>query len=142
MKKEIKVPSMGESITEATIGAILKPTGTIVAADEEVLELETDKVNQVLFAPQKGVITISVKTGDVVKIGQVIGSVESDQKADNVEPAKKEEEPKSAEPAKKEEDLKSKPEIKKTPDQQNKPPVRISIQEGLSDLSKRRTCFT
>lgn len=90
-----------------------------------------------LFAPQKGVITISVKTGDVVKIGQVIGSVESDQKADNVEPAKKEEEPKSAEPAKNEEAPKSKPEIKKTPDQQNKPPARISIQEGLSDLSKK-----
>lgn len=77
MKVEIKVPVMGESISEATVGAILKPSGSSVAMDDEVLELETDKVNQVLYAPQAGVVTISVSNGDVVKIGQVVGFIDS-----------------------------------------------------------------
>jgi len=81
MSSEIKVPSMGESITEATVGEILKPTGSLVAMDDEILELETDKVNQVLYAPKSGVITITVSPGDVVKIGQIIGSIEESAEA-------------------------------------------------------------
>jgi 2-oxoglutarate dehydrogenase E2 component (dihydrolipoamide succinyltransferase) len=76
MKNEIKVPSMGESISEAIIGQILAPTGTIVKIDAEILELETDKVNQVLYAPQAGKVTLTVKSGDSVKIGQTIGTIE------------------------------------------------------------------
>lgn len=76
MKKEIKVPSMGESISEATIGQILAPEGTIVKADAEILELETDKVNQVLYAPVAGRVHFIVKTGDHVKIGQTVGEIE------------------------------------------------------------------
>jgi 2-oxoglutarate dehydrogenase E2 component (dihydrolipoamide succinyltransferase) len=49
--------------------------------DDEILELETDKVNQVLYAPQAGVITLTVKPDEVVKIGQVIGFVDSEQTA-------------------------------------------------------------
>ena len=45
-------------------------------ADEEILELETDKVNQVLYAPASGSIQLKVKTGDVVQVGQVIGFVD------------------------------------------------------------------
>jgi len=78
MKVEIKVPAMGESITEATVGAILKPSGSHVNMDEEVVELETDKVNQVLHAPNSGVLTLSVKVDETVKIGQVIGYVDSE----------------------------------------------------------------
>lgn len=77
MKNEIKVPSMGESISEATVGQILAPTGTVVKMDAEIVELETDKVNQVLYASQAGRITLSIQPGDTVKIGQVIGSIES-----------------------------------------------------------------
>ncbi|WP_068466533.1 2-oxoglutarate dehydrogenase complex dihydrolipoyllysine-residue succinyltransferase [Candidatus Protochlamydia phocaeensis] len=76
MKSEIKIPSMGESISEAVIGQVFAPDGTIVKADGELLELETDKVNQVLYAPQTGRVALSVKTGDTVKIGQVIGTIE------------------------------------------------------------------
>jgi len=79
MSIPIKVPSLGESVVEATIGAILKPTGTIVKQDEELLELETDKVNQVLYAPAAGKVSLNVKTGDVVKVGQSIGSVDPSQ---------------------------------------------------------------
>lgn len=78
MKVEIKVPAMGESITEATVGEILKASGSPVAMDDELLELETDKVNQVLYAPEAGVVTLTVFTDDVVTIGQVIGFVDSE----------------------------------------------------------------
>lgn len=78
MKKEIKIPSMGESISEATIGQILAPTGTTVKADAELVELETDKVNQVLYAPQGGRVQLTVKTGDIVKIDQVIGFIDTE----------------------------------------------------------------
>lgn len=76
MKTEIKVPSMGESITEASVGVIIKASGSQVFVDEEILEIETDKVNQPLYAPQAGIVTLIVKNGDVVKIGQSIGWVE------------------------------------------------------------------
>ena len=78
MKVEIKVPSMGESITEATVGAILQKPGSRVKMDDEILELETEKVNQVLYAPLAGVLTLQVSSDDIVKIGQVIGHVDSE----------------------------------------------------------------
>lgn len=87
MKIEIKVPAMGESISEATIGNILKPSGSQVKMDEEILELETDKVNQVLYAPQSGIVTYQVKPEDVVKIGQVIGFVDSESAAAPASPS-------------------------------------------------------
>ena len=77
MKMEIKVPKMGESVVEATIGTILKPSGSAVKADEEILELETEKVNQVLYAPAAGQLQLTVKKGDVVKVDQVIGTVDA-----------------------------------------------------------------
>jgi 2-oxoglutarate dehydrogenase E2 component (dihydrolipoamide succinyltransferase) len=77
MKIEIKVPAMGESITEATIGTILKPSGSAVNTDDEILELETDKVNQVIYAPQTGTLTLLVSPDQAVKIGEVIGHIET-----------------------------------------------------------------
>ncbi|MES2122337.1 MAG: dihydrolipoyllysine-residue succinyltransferase [Chlamydiota bacterium] len=78
MKVEIKIPSMGESVSEAIVSNILKPSGSVVKIDEEILELETDKVNQVLYAPQSGTLTLSVKKEETVKIGQVIGFVDTE----------------------------------------------------------------
>lgn len=84
----IQIPSFGESVVEATIGAILKQSGSFVKADEEILELETDKLNQVLYAPAKGELHLSVKTGDVVKVGQTIGTIDSAAKEPaSIEPA-------------------------------------------------------
>ena len=77
MKIEIKIPSVGESIAEGTVGGILNPTGSQVKADEELFELETDKVNQAVYAPAAGVVTLTVKSGDTVKVGQVVGSIDS-----------------------------------------------------------------
>ena len=86
MKIEIKVPAGGESVTEATIAALLVSSHSSVAKDAELVELETDKVNQVLYAPEGGVIEWSVKVGDVVKVGQVLGVLEVVQGATVVAP--------------------------------------------------------
>lgn len=102
MKVEIKVPTMGESITEAKVANIIKPTGSQVSMDDEILELETDKVNQVLYAPQSGVIHLSVNPDETVKIGQVLGFVDTEAAV-----SKKPEE---------------KPELKKEPVPQKAPP--------------------
>jgi 2-oxoglutarate dehydrogenase E2 component (dihydrolipoamide succinyltransferase) len=80
MKVEIKVPAVGESITEATVARLIKQHGEHVQKDEEVVELETDKVNQVVCAPEAGQLTLSVTVETKVKIGQVIGFVDTDQK--------------------------------------------------------------
>lgn len=95
MKQEILVPRMGESITEAVIGNIFKESGAFVKADEEILELETDKVNQAIYAPADGILTLKVKSQDAVKIGQVIGSIETEGK-----PAPKESKPEARPAAK------------------------------------------
>ncbi|MDP1880561.1 MAG: 2-oxoglutarate dehydrogenase complex dihydrolipoyllysine-residue succinyltransferase [Parachlamydiaceae bacterium] len=77
MKIEIKIPSLGESISEITIGQIIAPNGSTVKADSEILEMETDKVNQLLYASQGGTLTLTVKSGDQVQIDQVVGYIET-----------------------------------------------------------------
>lgn len=81
MNIEIKIPALGESISEATISAIIVSSGSIVSRDQEIVEIETEKVNQVLFAPDSGELKLNVKVGDTVKIGQVIGSVDTSKAA-------------------------------------------------------------
>ena len=76
MTNEITIPPLGESVTEATVATFLKPDGASVQEGEEIIELETEKVNQVLYAPCTGVLSWSVKEGDTVKIEDVIGKVE------------------------------------------------------------------
>ena len=98
MKVEIKVPSMGESVTEATVSNLLKSSGSYVKEEEEIIELETEKVNQVLYAPKSGQLSWNVAVGQTVKIGQIIGSVETEAKAP-AEAPKKAPEPKAAAPA-------------------------------------------
>lgn len=83
MQHEIKTPSMGESISEVTVSAILKPSGTSVKIDEELIELATDKVNQVIYAPCTGVFYPTVKVDDVIKIGDALGYIEVGELAKN-----------------------------------------------------------
>ena len=80
MKVESKIPPLGESISEAVVSRIIAPSGTLVAESQEILELETDKVNQVLYAPAKGQILLTVAVDQTVAVGQVIGSVDTDAK--------------------------------------------------------------
>ncbi|HLW93685.1 MAG TPA: 2-oxoglutarate dehydrogenase complex dihydrolipoyllysine-residue succinyltransferase [Roseiarcus sp.] len=76
MATEIRVPTLGESITEATVGKWFKQAGESVKADEPLVELETDKVTLEVNAPAAGVLSeIAVKTGETVAVGALLGSV-------------------------------------------------------------------
>ncbi|MCE2965089.1 MAG: 2-oxoglutarate dehydrogenase complex dihydrolipoyllysine-residue succinyltransferase [Alphaproteobacteria bacterium] len=72
----IKVPALGESVTEATVAKWLKQPGDAVKVDEPLVELETDKVTQEVYAPAAGVLSeVLVKQGQSVPIGAVLGSI-------------------------------------------------------------------
>jgi len=76
MAFEVKIPPMGESVTEAVIGRWIKQDGDPVAADEPVLELESDKANMELAAEKPGVLHILRAAGETVKEGDVVGLIE------------------------------------------------------------------
>jgi 2-oxoglutarate dehydrogenase E2 component (dihydrolipoamide succinyltransferase) len=76
MAIEIRVPTLGESITEATVGKWFKKTGEAVRADEPLVELETDKVTLEVNAPGPGVLSeIAAETGQTVSIGALLGQL-------------------------------------------------------------------
>mgnify|MGYP000338737766 CR=1 FL=1 len=73
MATDIRVPTLGESVSEATIGKWFKKPGDAVKADEPLVELETDKVTLEVNAPASGVLSeITVKDGETVVIGGLI----------------------------------------------------------------------
>ena len=73
---EIRVPTLGESVTEATIGRWFKKAGDAVAVDEPLVELETDKVTIEVPAPSAGVLgEIAAKDGDTVAVGALLGQI-------------------------------------------------------------------
>ncbi len=76
MAVEIRVPTLGESVTEATVGQWYKKPGDAVNADEPLVELETDKVAVEVPAPVSGTISeITVKEGETVEVGAVLGAI-------------------------------------------------------------------
>ena len=115
---EIRVPALGESVTEATVGKWFKHAGDAVAADEPVVELETDKVTIEVPAPAAGVLAdIAVKDGETVAVGALLGQIKEgaqapsktvaaplgrpDQKTDTTAPINAaEEEPQPRQPSK------------------------------------------
>jgi 2-oxoglutarate dehydrogenase E2 component (dihydrolipoamide succinyltransferase) len=94
MATELRVPTLGESVAEATVGKWLKKPGDAVAADEPVVELETDKVSVEVPSPAAGILSqIVAKEGETVAVGALIGVVEagaaaSPKAAKSDEPAK------------------------------------------------------
>jgi 2-oxoglutarate dehydrogenase E2 component (dihydrolipoamide succinyltransferase) len=93
MATEIRVPTLGESVTEATIGKWFKAAGDAIAADEPLVELETDKVTIEVPAPAAGTLAeIAAKEGETVEVGALLGSI--------AEGAGKASSAKKAEPAK------------------------------------------
>ena len=76
MSTEIRVPTLGESVTEATIGQWFKKVGDTVAADEPIVELETDKVTIEVPAPAAGVLeAIAAEAGTTVDVGALLGAI-------------------------------------------------------------------
>mgnify|MGYP001818407138 FL=1 len=99
MTTEIRVPTLGESVVEATVGQWFKQAGEEVAADEPLVELETDKVTVEVPAPSAGVLSeIVVKEGDTVEVGALLGAI-ADGDGAVVVPVTKAAEPKPVDPA-------------------------------------------
>lgn len=86
---QIKVPTLGESVSEAIVAKWLKKEGEAVAVDEPIVELETDKVTLEVNAPTAGVISIiQVNEGETVEVGAILGEIgEGDASNQNAKPA-------------------------------------------------------
>ena len=78
MKLEIKVPSVGESVSQGILSAWLKKEGDAVEEGADLFELETDKATVTVPAPASGTLSILIQPGTEVTVGQVVGSVDSD----------------------------------------------------------------
>lgn len=132
---EIVVPTLGESVAEATVAQWLKKEGEAVKADEPIVELETDKVTLEVNAPADGVIVkIAVGEGDSVEVGAILGEMEEGAAANDSAPAKaKTEEKKEAAPAKKDEPKKD---AKPSADAKTSPAVRKMIADNNLDAKQ------
>ena len=76
MSEKIIVPTLGESVAEATVAKWLKNKGDKVSSDEPIVELETDKVNVEVPSPINGILeNIAVKEGETVNVGSLLGSI-------------------------------------------------------------------
>jgi 2-oxoglutarate dehydrogenase E2 component (dihydrolipoamide succinyltransferase) len=88
MAIEIRVPTLGESISEATVGKWFKKAGDSVSIDEPLVELETDKVTLEVNAPNSGVLSeIAAETGETVAIGALLGQLSAGAAAPTAAPA-------------------------------------------------------
>ena len=100
MAVEIVVPVLGESVSDATVARWIKKAGEAVAADEPVVELETDKVTLEVPSPVAGVVAdIVADEGSVVEVGALLGRVEAGATATAAPTAETPAAPKAAEPA-------------------------------------------
>ncbi|MEO3387162.1 2-oxoglutarate dehydrogenase complex dihydrolipoyllysine-residue succinyltransferase [Mesorhizobium sp. CAU 1741] len=92
MATEIRVPTLGESVAEATVGKWFKKAGDAIAADEPIVELETDKVTVEVPAPSAGTLSeITVNEGETVEVGALLGMIGEGAGKAAPAPAKKEE---------------------------------------------------
>jgi 2-oxoglutarate dehydrogenase E2 component (dihydrolipoamide succinyltransferase) len=110
MAIELKIPSVGESVTEVTISQWLRNDGDYVEMDEPVAELESDKATVELNAEQAGILKILVQEGEDVKIGSTVAEIDTEAAAPASKPKKEEPE---AEPEKQKEEKAVQPEQSK-----------------------------
>ena len=90
MATEIRVPTLGESVTEATIGRWMKKEGETVSVDEPIVELETDKVSVEVPAPAAGVLAnIAAAEGDTVEVNALLGAIDVAGTATSAAPARR-----------------------------------------------------
>lgn len=101
MATEVKVPALGESVTEATVAQWFKQPGDQVTVDEPLVELETDKVTVEVPAPASGVLAeVLIESGTTVEIGAILATIGEGSGKVAAKPAAKKEEPKKEEPKK------------------------------------------
>ena len=146
MAEEIRVPALGESVTEATVGQWFKKSGEHVNEDEPVVELETDKVTVEVPAPVSGVISsIAVNEGETVEVGALLGAIEAgaakaesrEAQGDGAAVAKAGHKPRELEEPEAEEASEAQPsEAKAESDQPLSPAVRKLVEENDVDTSR------
>ncbi len=127
---QIVVPTLGESVSEATVAQWLKKEGEAVSADEPIVELETDKVTLEVNAPEDGVISkITVGEGESVEVGAILGEIGEGSAANDSKPAEKKEAAPAAAPAAEktanDDDMKLSPAVRKMVDDHNLDAAKI-----------------
>ena len=139
MSEKIIVPTLGESVTEATVSKWLKSQGEEVSADEPIVELETDKVNIEVPAPSNGILgSITVKEGETVNVGSLLGTLNKSstqrvspvKEVNNYTPPNKEQEKKETKIFEEEKILKPK-KIKSKKTKYNEPKLKLEDEEPL-----------
>ena len=129
---DIRVPTLGESVTEATVGKWFKQPGDAVAVDEPLVELETDKVTLDVPAPAAGVLSgINVKAGDTVAVGALLGQITDGAGAVSARAA-----PPAAKPPEGPKPASAPPSAAKVTDMPLPPSVRKMAAESGIDVSK------
>ncbi|MEJ2102334.1 MAG: E3 binding domain-containing protein, partial [Desulfobacterales bacterium] len=125
---EIKVPSVGESVTEATLAEWFKKDGDILQKDEPLFVIETDKVTLEVVAEVDGVLSIKIKAGETVAIGEVVATIDTEAAA-----------------AKKSKDVGKEPEeekisVKETPPEEKKetPPKEVTENEKADKKPEKK----
>jgi len=78
MAVEVKIPEVGESITEGFLAEWSQPDGAVVGVEDPLLVLETDKITMTVNAEHAGKLTIMVAEGETVQVGQVVASIDTD----------------------------------------------------------------
>jgi 2-oxoglutarate dehydrogenase E2 component (dihydrolipoamide succinyltransferase) len=128
MAKEIRVPTIGESVTEATIAKWFKKEGESVKIDEPLVELETDKVTLEVPSPAAGTLSsISIAAGETVNVGALLGAIEEGAATQAAQPVSRA----NAEPPKL-----SQVERPKSSSQPMPPSVRKLVEENKLDPGK------
>ena len=97
---KILVPSLGESVSEATVAKWLKKEGDYVEKDQAIAEVDSDKATLELPAEISGTITLKAEEGDAVNVGSVVCLIDSEGKSDKVKKEVVSDSPKSSEPVK------------------------------------------
>jgi 2-oxoglutarate dehydrogenase E2 component (dihydrolipoamide succinyltransferase) len=136
MSVEIRVPSLGESVTEATVAKWFKQIGDPVEADEPLVELETDKVTLEFNAPASGVLAeIAVEEGGEVEVGALLGSINEDAAA-AAAPAKPRAAESPAKPAPAEGNGAMAPAVRKLIDEHGLDPAKITPSGPKGNITK------
>jgi len=136
MSNQILVPTLGESITEATVSKWLKQVGDEVSADEPVAELETDKVNLEISSPCNGTLSSIKKTeGSTVEVGALLGVVQEGKASSQKNPIEKSNEKKEYKPPKRAE---SNQIPKKSKDKISKKQSTLKLVNEDEDIDKEK----
>ncbi|MBQ8498423.1 dihydrolipoyllysine-residue succinyltransferase [Chlamydia sp.] len=82
---EVRIPNIAESISEVTVSSLLVSSGDCVQENQGILEIESDKVNQLIYAPCSGRVEWSVSVGDTVAVGSVVGTIFESESQDTLQ---------------------------------------------------------